>query len=265
MNCITSVSYSILPQGFSIHEHDEHELILIVSGTAILKNSTGEHRIAAPALVSIGHLEKHAVTASGEYERYVLTLRPEMLSTGSERLQLFFAPQFQVIDVSDFLQPMQTLFELLLAEAQHREEPADGGIWLLQSLLLLLYRNAPEFFPSGSSTAQTVRRVQYALEQNLSEKILLGELAEQFHLSVFYLSHSFKEITGYGVLQYRLMVKLSVACELLSQTDETISDIGEKSGFPDASSFARQFKKSLGCTPRQYRERAQGEPIQPAD
>ena len=256
MNCITGVSHSTLPPGVEAHFHDEHELIFICSGTALLKNSSGEHVIQAPALVSIGHLEKHAVSAEGEYERYVLTLRPEQLSAGSERLQMFFAPQFQVIGVSAVLRPMKMLFELLLEEYRRAEEPDDGGVWLLQSLLLLLYRNYPKCFPTGSGIAQTVRSVQSVLEQDLSKKILLSELAGQFHVSVYHLSHSFKEITGYGVLQYRLMVKIAAACELLTQTEESISAIGEKSGFPDASSFARQFKKSLGCTPGQYRSGA---------
>ena len=254
MDCITGVSHNFLPSGFAAHSHDEHELILVCSGTAVFRNSSGEYTIRAPALVSIGHLEKHAVSACGDYERFVVTLRPERLSAGSERLRLFFAPQFQVIDVSPIVEPLQMLFGLLLEEYRCGGEPTEGAVWLLESILLLLYRNVPQYFPTGGGVAQTIRAAQNILERDLGKKILLGELAGQLHISVYYLSHSFKAMTGYGVLQYRLMVRLAAACELLSQTEETISTISEKSGFSDASSFARQFKKSLGCTPAQYRK-----------
>ncbi|MDD6174329.1 MAG: AraC family transcriptional regulator [Firmicutes bacterium] len=253
MNCITSVTYSSLSSGFAAHSHDEHELILLCSGTALFRTSAGEQLIRAPSLVSIGHLEKHAVTACGEYERYVVTLRPEQLSAGSERLQMFFAPQFQTIGVGTVMEPLQTLFRLLLEEFRRGEEPADGMVWLLESALLLLYRSFPQYFPAGTGVAQTVRAAQNILERDLSRKIALDELAGQLHISVWHLSHSFKAITGYGVLQYRQMVRLAAACELLAQTDESISAVCEKSGFSDASGFARQFRKSLGCTPREYR------------
>lgn len=254
MDCITGIAYSVLPRGLAVHAHDEHELIFITAGSAALKTSSGEFAVRAPALISIGHLEKHAVSASGTYERYVLTLRPDRLPPECERLRMFFVPQLQVLDVGQIVSPMTLFFELLLAEAGAGAEPENGAVWLLQSLLLLLYRSFPECFPSCSgNTAQTVRRVQALLEQNLDETISLKDLSRQFHISVYHLSHSFKAVTGCGVLQYRLKAKIAVACELLATTDGSISQIGEKAGFPDASSFARCFKKSLGCTPRQYR------------
>lgn len=253
MSCITGVTHRFLSAAPVVHAHDEHELILICSGRVRLKSSSGEQLLEAPALVSIGHLEKHAVSAEGRYERYVLTLRPEQLPAGSERLPMFFAPQFQVIRVEPVFEPMRQLFELLTREHACGKEPLDGEVWLLQSLLVLLYRNFPECFPCSGSILQTVRAVQAVLEQDLADEISLSRLAGQFHVSVYYLSHSFKRITGYGVLQYRLMARLSLACELLVQTDEPVSLLCQKAGFSDASSFARQFKKSLGCTPGQYR------------
>lgn len=254
MSCITEISHSVLPQGLGVHAHDGHELIFICSGTAVMNTSSGRHTVRAPALVSIGHLEKHAVSASGKYERYVLILKPEQLPAGAERFQMFFVPQFQVLNVAPVFGPVKVLFDLLLAE-HGRGEPSGGESWLLLSMLLLLFRNFPEAFPSGSGIVQTMRSVQAVLEQNMSETILLSALAARFHISVGYLCHTFKKVTGYGVLQYRLMVRLAFACGLLSGTGESISSIAEKSGFPDASSFARQFKKSLGCTPGQYRSR----------
>lgn len=257
MNCITGVSHRILPAGFAPHAHQEHELIFVTSGAMRMKSSSGERIVRGPALVSIGHLEKHAVRAQGRYERYVLTLRPELLPAETGRLRMFFAPQLQVLPAEKILEPMRELFRMLLEEWERGDpEFPESGVWLLQSLLLLLYRSFPECFPSGSSAAaQLARQVQTALEAEPCAELSLRSLAREFHVSDSYLSHSFRSITGWGVMQYRMMVKLSAACELLLTTEESISAVGERAGFPDASSFARCFRKSLGCTPRQYRKR----------
>lgn len=41
----------------------------------------------------------------------------------------------------------------------------------------------------------------------------------------------------------------------LDSTDETAQQISEQLGFPNASFFGKFFKKQVGCTPKQYRDR----------
>ena len=99
-----------------------------------------------------------------------------------------------------------------------------------------------------------VTRVQRYLEQNLTRRITLEEIARQFHLSQSYLSHLFKDITGSSVLGYMTACRLQTAKRYLARTQWPISRIVEESGFTDSSNFSRTFKQATGMSPSQFRK-----------
>ena len=53
-----------------------------------------------------------------------------------------------------------------------------------------------------------------------------------------------------------LAARLKKACSLLSETDQSIASIAEQTGFNTANYFARWFRKWMGCTAQEYRERS---------
>ncbi|WP_243117307.1 helix-turn-helix transcriptional regulator [Muricomes intestini] len=48
---------------------------------------------------------------------------------------------------------------------------------------------------------------------------------------------------------------MRAAAKMLLQTNDSIMDIGEKCGFSSNSYFGKVFRESLGCTPKEYREK----------
>ena len=68
--------------------------------------------------------------------------------------------------------------------------------------------------------------------------------------SIFdYLGKAFREITGMTVIAYIQKVRLSEACRLLSETDKTVSEIGNHCTFTNTSHFIRLFKQRFNITP----------------
>ena len=45
-----------------------------------------------------------------------------------------------------------------------------------------------------------------------------------------------------------------VACDLLRNTEDRVSDIATEVGIPDYNYFTKVFKKAMGVTPREYRK-----------
>jgi len=46
-----------------------------------------------------------------------------------------------------------------------------------------------------------------------------------------------------------------MAADLLSGTAKSIIEISEECGFSSPSYFGKVFKESMGCTPKEYREK----------
>jgi AraC-like DNA-binding protein len=93
------------------------------------------------------------------------------------------------------------------------------------------------------------------LESNLAESITLGELAKLAHMSESSLLRAFKRATGRSPIDYHLRLRIGRACELLRLDDRSITEIAFDVGFADSNYFTRQFRKTLGLTPRDYRKR----------
>lgn len=98
-----------------------------------------------------------------------------------------------------------------------------------------------------------VDRIKAYVEENLTEELSVSAMAQQMNMSVYYLSHLFKSVTGTTVVEYRNELRLTKAKLLLLQTDLPIGSIAEQTGFGSASYFAELFVKSEKISPSDYR------------
>ena len=104
----------------------------------------------------------------------------------------------------------------------------------------------------GESLAQAAAAY---IEAHFREKFSLQKMADTLYVNGSYLLRVFKKYRGHTPLAYHNLVRCSRAKELLSQTGEEISEIGEMVGFVSSAHFSHVFKKIEGCTPTEYRIR----------
>lgn len=127
---------------------------------------------------------------------------------------------------------------------------------LLLQILSTLQTLAPEAFADVSQDGcKTVRQIQNRFERNFQQKISLAQLADEFHLSTYYLSHLFKRITGYSLMGYLRCCRIAAAKRYLIQTEMSIEEIVTKCGFSDSNNFGRTFKSETGFSPSKFRQR----------
>ena len=76
---------------------------------------------------------------------------------------------------------------------------------MLYLIFIELYRYDSSFFPSAPITNNNiVEKIQKQMETNYSYPYTLDRLAKENNMSKSYLSHLFKSVTGYGVIEYLL-------------------------------------------------------------
>lgn len=99
------------------------------------------------------------------------------------------------------------------------------------------------------------RAAQDYIESHSAERFSLQEMAGALFVNGSYLLRVFKRSTGMTPLSYHHRIRCQRAKDLLAQTDRTISEIGEAVGFVSSSHFSHIFRKTVGCSPSEYRSR----------
>jgi AraC-type DNA-binding domain-containing proteins len=96
------------------------------------------------------------------------------------------------------------------------------------------------------------------LRNHASDSIRVSELAAQVGLSTSYFSSLFRRSVGCGVVEFQRRQRMSEARTLLDSTTLSISEIAVRVGYDDPFYFSRQFSKSNGISPRDYRRSMKG-------
>ena len=93
----------------------------------------------------------------------------------------------------------------------------------------------------NTSNSRRIRKACRYIEENLSKKITLAEVAELVNMSGSAFSHFFKKKTGISFITYVNNLRVARACELLIDTSLTASEICYDCGFNNKSNFIRIF------------------------
>lgn len=95
------------------------------------------------------------------------------------------------------------------------------------------------------------------IHAHYSEDLSLEFLAQKFYISSCYLSHQFKDVTGFTVTDYIQMTRVRNVQSLLVGTQIPITEAAAACGFSSFSQFNRVFRKHIGLSPSQYRKQHQ--------
>ena len=94
---------------------------------------------------------------------------------------------------------------------------------------------------------------QNYMKDHSAEKFSLKKMASALYVNGSYLLRTFKLHTGITPLVYHHCVRCDKAKQLLTQTNLSISQIGETVGFISSSHFSHIFRQMEGCSPSEYR------------
>ena len=93
------------------------------------------------------------------------------------------------------------------------------------------------------------------IEDHLYENITLDGVCDFVNYSRSHLSRKFNDILGLSLSDYIAKRRLSNAALMVYNTDKSMEYIAHTHGFSSGKYFSTVFKKELGITPREYRNR----------
>jgi AraC-like DNA-binding protein len=100
---------------------------------------------------------------------------------------------------------------------------------------------------------KTMADIYTYIRENYFKPISLDKISKIARMSPFTFSRFFKKNCGAGFVEYLNRVRTNKACYLLRETDYHVHDIAVECGFASISNFNKQFRKTEGISPRDYR------------
>lgn len=99
------------------------------------------------------------------------------------------------------------------------------------------------------------------MECNFQEPVRVRDLAKSACMSLSRFLRVFRNATGHTPIDYLIRLRMRHACELLVQGDLSVTEIACRVGITDSNYFARQFRRVMSMSPRDYAKRIQQEPM----
>ncbi|MEL0638172.1 AraC family transcriptional regulator [Marinomonas sp. TI.3.20] len=109
---------------------------------------------------------------------------------------------------------------------------------------------------SNEALQSKVNTVVDYVSQNYSQDISLSNAASLINMSDSHFSRFFRKATGNRFIEFVNRVRISRACNLLTETDQQIANICFQVGFNNVANFNRRFHELKGVTPRDFRSQS---------
>ena len=107
---------------------------------------------------------------------------------------------------------------------------------------------------TASKYSQVLEEARAFIRGNYArEDISLNTVAARVNISPSYFSSIFSQEMGVTFVEYLTSVSMERAKELLMCSNMKTTEIGYEVGYKDSHYFGYLFKKTVGCTPKEYR------------
>lgn len=248
---IGSIGYVRQKRSVVDHDFQTFNFSFILKGTGFYDIDGHRHQVEAPTVLT-------------QWPGPIMNYGPD--TTWEELFLIYHAEHSEYLHDLGFLNDerriwrigeaggLQTHLRELLGLCQHDAEKQIDRIdrcaeRLVMESLLVASRHAAK----GPRAA--VRAIRQAVEVSILDDHDFDALARERGLSPTHFRRLWGKMVGVPPARYVTQLRLRRACQMLVETEQSISKIAEHCGFLDSLYFARRFKSFTGLTASTYRER----------
>lgn len=247
------------------HWHEELEIILPVSGRMVYSiNGTPVHIDEGTGIFVNSQQIHYGYSADGSDCEYIYAMwHPILLCATGSIEKHFVKPVIESADVPyirlDGATPWKAEI-MQIARGLLDNSGSAHNIPMMQSLIYkawqLIYENTTEARKTSSSVnikLSLLKQMLSFIHQNFGEKIYLNEIANAANVSVSTCASIFKQYFQVSPIKYLNTYRLQISCDMLKDTERSITEIAMEAGFASVSYYIESFRKEYGLTPLEYR------------
>lgn len=153
----------------------------------------------------------------------------------------------------------------IMQQIMHEDKAPDGESNFLRSLLTMelfvwLSRSLRTQWESNLATKghklqEILESAKSFIDKNYNADISLSDIAGYVYISTSHFARAFKKYYDISPIQYLLGVRIEKAKTLLEETNLKVGDIASSVGFSAQQRFNDIFKKHMGLSPSEYRQK----------
>lgn len=240
------------------HFHEDIEIVFCIAGEGVFFLEPEVFPLFRGQLFLIDSSILHRSVANEEYRCMVFHISSEMLHEFSSLQSNFLARSRRSGLVATLTEEdtkyLESLYWKLSEDVGHE---FGGDIRQTITLLTFLLTCFSHFNKAGDEEVHTnpsldkVAPILTYIQENLGESMTTQSIADAFYMSKYHLCHSFKEGTGFSLMDYVINCRILKARALL-RNGMRVQEVGENVGFRNNEHFIRTFKKLTGMPPKRY-------------
>ncbi|MEK6796352.1 MAG: helix-turn-helix domain-containing protein [Spirochaetota bacterium] len=253
---------------FEEHIHSFHELVVITGGTATHRVDGRDYFVKAGDIYVFTGNRSHGFFSPKALDLWNIEYAPDILSPVDDSLRRLAGYQalFRIGPAANGEAPALILSAAGRSEtdriieriADEYNAKRSGYEALVTGLFIELVTTLSRLYvPGAAIKTGGITAVAIAashIESHFRERITMRELSQLAGVTERHVNRLFSEYYGVSPIDYCIRLRVLSAARDLISTESSITDIAYDNGFSDSNYFARCFRRSLGVSPRRYRE-----------
>lgn len=248
---------------FDFHYHDFNKIMIFLKGNVnySIEGKNYQLRPYDIVLVNAGQIHKPTILDCSEYERIIIYVSKQFLSSYSKEDHdlncCFEQVQKEHSNVLRIPSLDKNKVYHVCLELERSFLDNDFGKELYQKILFLEFiillnrmviSNRITYLDSTIENEKLHQIITY-INEHLTDDISIDGISEHFYLSRSYLMHFFKNHTGYTIGNYITEKRLLLAREYVLK-GSSATEACYLSGFKNYSAFSRAFKRTYNTVPK---------------
>lgn len=252
-----------------LHWHDELQISYVTKGSVLFYVNAKEYKVKAGEALFIRSKCLHSAKPEQDEAEYVcIDIHPALIyGIPNGRIRTQYVDPFlnceciETLHFSNKIAWQMSVLEEILRIIRVEETCEYGyelemqiqvcSVWL--QIIRNMRSNCCEEPWVPVADRQRMKALLQFIQDHYSSKITLTDIAQSVNISSGECCRIFKRNMHISPIEYLINFRVTQSVRLLIDTEMSVSEIAQISGFGSSSYYTERFKKLIQCTPLEYR------------